>query len=272
MEPFIEILIGQKQNLEIMKEKYTKRLGELTKWSEYTAETSQRKNSKKLNYYIKKKSGRRVFVKNEFRSHLEKIQEHRYNETVLKVIEEDLEVLDEMIAKYKSTSLSDITLPKAYQNESLTVNGFLDEQARKWKAEHEAYKRLFPVKHPKELVNTMNDGTKVRSKTEMFIGNDFLAIGLVIVYEFPIKLPTGEVIYPDFLIYDPLTGKEYIWEHLGLMDNPRYIEHVKWKLSKYSELGYVIGSNLILSSERPGGGADSVGIRKLEMAYFSRSA
>lgn len=269
MDSFRQIMLYQKSWLEQLGDKCEKRLEELKAYDGRRVETSVRKDGRKVEYYVRKKGEeKRTYVKKEHMDHLLKVREFRYYKALLSVVEEDLKVLEKMIAKYKSTLLTELEVPKAYQGDINAIRSLMNEKALKWKEEHEAYKRLYPTVRPEELTDAMADGTPVRSKSEGFIGSDLTAIGLVVVYECPIKVGRDEVIYPDFTIYDPVTEKEYIWEHLGLMDKPGYVEKVKRKLALYNQLGYVIGDNLILTSELPGGGINFQSVRKLEMAYF----
>ena len=42
------------------------------------------------------------------------------------------------------------------------------------------------------------------------------------------------VIYPDFTIRDPSSGKTYYWEHFGMMDQPSYAARTFSKLQLYT--------------------------------------
>lgn len=68
---------------------------------------------------------------------------------------------------------------------------------------------------------TTNCGFKVRSKSEAIIAELLTKNGLEIVYE-PVLSINGRDYIPDFIIRNPRTGKIYIWEHFGMMDNPDY--------------------------------------------------
>ena len=47
-------------------------------------------------------------------------------------------------------------------------------------------------------------------------------------------LPLGEsVVYPDFTIRHPITGKTYYWEHFGMVDNPVYAKKAISKMELY---------------------------------------
>lgn len=92
-------------------------------------------------------------------------------------------------------------------------------------------------------------GIMVRSKSEAIILDMLYALGIPFVYEPKITLPDGKVVYPDFIIVDPCTHAEYMWEHLGLLDKQSYVDNTFRKLAALNELGWYIGINLIITSE-----------------------
>ncbi len=90
---------------------------------------------------------------------------------------------------------------------------------------------------------------RVRSKSEVFIADrldDFL---LPFIFEFPIYLIGRGWVYPDFTILNIRLRKVYIWEHLGKMDDPGYVQDNLLKIRAYERSGYFPGDNLILTFE-----------------------
>ena len=45
------------------------------------------------------------------------------------------------------------------------------------------------------------------------------------------------------------SGKKYIWEHLGMMDNQEYVERNIRKIDIYERNGYLLGEKLLLTHE-----------------------
>ena len=66
----------------------------------------------------------------------------------------------------------------------------------------------------------------VRSKSEAFIASSLSDKGIPFRYECAAKI-AGTVIYPDFTIRHPLSGKLCLWEHFGLIDRPLSFSYVK---------------------------------------------
>ena len=91
-------------------------------------------------------------------------------------------------------------------------------------------------------------GEKVRSKSEYIIYNALLDAKIPFRYDSGISLE-GHTVYPDFVIMHPRTGKLYIWEHLGKMDDPEYIEKNIRKLGIYSRNGWVLMKTLLITTE-----------------------
>ena len=97
-----------------------------------------------------------------------------------------------------------------------------------------------------------NSGERVRSKSELIIADELYRYQVPYRYEKPLKLCNwgqSVVCRPDFTIMNGRNGKIYIYEHLGMMDDPQYVVRNMDKLDLYEKNGYLIGKNLILTHE-----------------------
>lgn len=118
-----------------------------------------------------------------------------------------------------------------------------DQRARKWqeqsypKFQKEINTGLFSLK-----------GEEMRSKSEVLLADRFREFGIPYRYEQVLTHPRRNLV-PDFIVYDKRTGKCYIWEHFGMLDNEYYLADQMDKLGRYADLGYVIGKNLIVTFE-----------------------
>ena len=56
-------------------------------------------------------------------------------------------------------------------------------------------------------------------------------------------------VYPDFTVLNVKRRKELYWEHLGMMDDPEYVEKAMQKIAMYEENGIFPGESLILTYE-----------------------
>ena len=92
-------------------------------------------------------------------------------------------------------------------------------------------------------------GERVRSKSEIIIADTLHRMHIPYRYEFPLKLKRFGTIHPDFTVLNVRLRKEYLWEHLGMMDDPGYSESALERISNYEKRGYYPGDRLILTHE-----------------------
>lgn len=92
-------------------------------------------------------------------------------------------------------------------------------------------------------------GLRVRSKSEALIADRMDALSIPYFYGRPVYLKGYGLVYPDFTILNVRLRKTIIWEHLGKMDDPAYVNRNLGKLFAYEKNGYVVGDSLILSFE-----------------------
>lgn len=92
-------------------------------------------------------------------------------------------------------------------------------------------------------------GERVRSKSEIIIADLLSKENIPYRYEYPLYLKGLGKIFPDFTTLNTRTRKEFIWEHLGMMDDPMYAENALQKISAYEQNGFFPGENLILTFE-----------------------
>lgn len=95
-------------------------------------------------------------------------------------------------------------------------------------------------------------GERVRSKSEKIIADELYRYEVPYHYEKPLILRNkGKRIKlrPDFTTINRMSGKIVIYEHLGMMDNPEYVDKNINKLDLYEKNGYLLGKNLIITHE-----------------------
>lgn len=92
-------------------------------------------------------------------------------------------------------------------------------------------------------------GERVRSKSESDIADRCYYRGILYLYEYPWTLPGAGVWYPDFTVINMRTRKIYLWEHLGMEDDPGYAVRNLRKLRLYQENGFWPGETLLLTHE-----------------------
>lgn len=113
-------------------------------------------------------------------------------------------------------------------------------------------KRRFAVNHTREVNSALITarGEVVKSKSEIIIADRLYSLGIPYVYECTFATEDDfRSRYPDFLILNKRTRKEYIWEHQGKMDDRDYCLDSQYKLEWFCKRGYILGKNLIFTYE-----------------------
>lgn len=179
---------------------------------------------------------------------MSKLAQKYYDEKVLGVLEHKLSLVDVFIEKYKAIDEFEAYEKMSEERKSLVEPIQLsdEEYARRWLAL--SYKgKVFGSESPD--LRTAK-GERVRSKSEVIIADTLGRLGIPYKYECPLKFADGgKTVYPDFTCLNLRTRKEFLWEHLGMMDYPEYASLAVKKLSSYLQSGYVPGKNLIISME-----------------------
>lgn len=118
------------------------------------------------------------------------------------------------------------------------------------------------------LIHKSISGNNLRSKSEAII--DMLLYQEKIPYRYECQLVLGDkIIYPDFTIRHPITGKFYYWEHFGQMDNPEYFPKACSKMQLYISHGIIPSINLITTYETSEFPLASEDVLKIIKHYFN---
>lgn len=154
--------------------------------------------------------------------------------------------------------------PNAYKFDDplfFKIAGVVDEN--KWA--NEPYEKS--EAHSEHLTHLASDGTLLRSKSEVVIANTLINHGLDFRYE-ETRTFAGITISPDFIIYSRKLHREIIWEHFGLISDPKYLNTFGNKMISYIEADYFPYINLIVTFDDKNGNIDSRLIEELVEAFF----
>lgn len=122
-------------------------------------------------------------------------------------------------------------------------------------------------KYPEQRIYKTSSGNMVRSKSEVLI--DMALYTNKIPFRYECELILGNiVIYPDFTIKHPKTGKIYYWEHFGKMDDNKYASQASAKLQTYIESGIIPTIDLIATYETKENPLDYEMVEKVIADYF----
>ena len=125
-----------------------------------------------------------------------------------------------------------------------------------------------PMPISDEIKFYSNNGTRVRSKSELIIVNMLEQYEVPYKYEKPITLKGVGKIRPDLHCLNVRGRKEMIWEHFGMMDNEMYANKNISKINLYQENGYITGKNMIMSFESSKNPLNSRDIKRIIEEYL----
>lgn len=185
---------------------------------------------------------------------IKRLAQKDYDGALLKELERQLSLIEKFMQEYAKCDALKVfeRLHKNRRQFVLPVQ-FSDEQyAERWPAL--PYKgKTFREGEPEFLTSK---GERVRSKSEMIIADILAKNNIPYKYELPqqMKAAGGKLIlvYPDFTCVNLRTRQEFLWEHLGRMDDSDYSMKTVMKLRTYSKNDYIPGKNLILTMECDG--------------------
>ena len=169
-----------------------------------------------------------------------------YNKKLLNIIEEEQHLANEYCRLLKEKPL-EAAYDSLNRYKQELVTSLEDEKAKRialWNAEQ--YEKM-AIDATTEFYS--NNGTRVRSKSELIIANMLEQYDVPYKYEKPIILKGIGTVHPDFTCLNTRTHKEIVWEHFGMMDNEAYASKNIIKLNTYNQNGYYIGKNMIASFE-----------------------
>ena len=128
----------------------------------------------------------------------------------------------------------------------LTDEGYAERWLKEMKrGKNRSYEVNSPLKAP--------DGTTMKSKSEIIIANRLCAFGVPYVYEERVTFDDGmHFIYPDFIVLNKRTKKEYYWEHFGKISDEEYVTKQQKKLEDYARNNIFPGDGLLVTFESKG--------------------
>lgn len=233
------------------------RLGEISNYSHVILKPVAIRNDH-VYYGIYKPGDNKIrYLGNESKPEISLIRESHYLSKSIEMIEHDITLLEDFLAKYESISFGSVNmkLPKTYRSGILRAD-IRSKAARKWKLNAEAYKATFEPFRPEELVHRTIDGTMVRSKSEALIYNFLTEAGYTFVYELPLK-GLNWTFYPDFTILSEIDYKTEIRiEHQGMYDRNDYRDRSESREYDYWSNGLLPARDVYFTFDDNKGGFD----------------
>lgn len=179
------------------------------------------------------------------------IAQREYDDKLVSVIKSRLQMLQQLELSYVSHELENCfeNVCKARRKHITPVFETVEEKILRF-LEEEYEPGKFDEDNHTEFI-TVN-GVRVRSKSEVLISNYLNQYGIPYRYEKPIALLDWNktvICRPDFTVMNKRTGKIFLYEHLGRMDDEDYVSANMRKLDLYEKNNYLLGENLIVTHE-----------------------
>ena len=196
------------------------------------------------------KKGKRIYLKDE--KEIKKLCNQLYTDKLLDAAIRERAQLNKCLVHFnESGPVSDTervfcSLNESIQRfvvpDSMTNDGY----AKKWQAQ----KVACAPKTYAHIYQTIR-GDLVRSKSEALIADRLYTSDIPYRYEQVLVIDERLAfnIFPDFRILNKRTRKEIIWEHCGMMDDPKYCKDSLERIDLLGEKGFIQGKNLIFTYE-----------------------
>ena len=175
------------------------------------------------------------------------IAQHEYTEQFLKVLQEEINVLNRFLKTYPAEIIENV-YENLHRGRKELITPWIESEEdffRKWQGYE--FQGLGYAEDTPEFYT--QKGERVRSKSELIIADMLEKENIPYRYECPIFLKGFGKVYPDFTVLNKRKKKEFYWEHLGMMDDPVYAEKAMKKIRTYEQNGYCVGIDLILTFE-----------------------
>lgn len=207
-----------------------------------------------------------TYIPKKERTLAEQLATKKYLLLLLKEIKNEKLAIDNYLRCHlPSPTPSEQLLTKNSEYQQLLLSNFkpLSQELEEWS------KAPYPCnpKYQQQLTHKTLSGKFVRSKSEAIISTLLFLNKVPFRYECELQL--GEiVIYPDFTIRHPKTGKLFYWEHFGRMDDWAYSKNVPVKLHTYIAHGIIPSIQLITTYETMQEPLSTEKVERIIMDYF----
>lgn len=208
-------------------------------------------------YYVEGKQ--KKYFSNKQKELIREMLQEDYDQKVIEALKKEIKTVSKFLSQWKKGQAKNVYKKMVPARQQLVTPLTLPAPlyAQKWQSI--LYKGN--PSHPENAIYQTQRGERVRSKSEVLIADTLLRLGISYRYEYPIRLSGvsgsaggrgtvgANTVYPDFTCLNLRTRQEYIWEHLGMMDDLEYAAKSAIKLANYEKSGIFLGHKLIISME-----------------------
>jgi len=203
-----------------------------------------KKNDKRYKWY-RSHNGKQIYIPKKDRKLAEELASKKYLLHLREDLLHEKNAIEFYLRHHKESNVVKMLTDMPEYQELLSPRfKVLSQELEEWKNSPYDYNKNYP----EGLKHKTAAGIIVRSKSEALIVMALYTNNIPFRYECALWM--GEiVVYPDFTIRHPRTGKIFYWEHFGKMDDEKYANKAGFKLRNYIENQIVPGGNLITTYE-----------------------
>ena len=236
--------------------------------------TLQRRDKSYGSEYYTRKDGVEVYIPKKQYNLVNDLKRRRVLETAESIAKGNIKAMERLLKEYEPLDFEKIerSLPQSYRGLEQVRPNFAPGEKTYFGAKGQHFIQSENPYMRENLVNSTYFGLKTRSKSEAIIAEALYRAGFSVYYEKKIILydefGNEKTAYLDFVV--PLTPFcEIGLEHNGLLDDDTYFQRNMEKLRLYHLNGIYQPKNLILTSDKPGGGLDNEYIECLVQNYLT---
>ncbi|MBR5937813.1 MAG: hypothetical protein IKZ90_06075 [Clostridiales bacterium] len=210
------------------------------------------RHGNKRSFYLVRtpNSKKREYIRKEDYPLVKSIAAKDYAKRVIRRMRSELRVLERYIRCVESGSAEDVYSGLSRTRQELIRPLLVTDEvcAELWEAEPFQQSDYMP----EMKIYPTKKGDMVRSKSEVLFANLYTDLGIPYRYEEEITLPDGQVMVPDFSLWDKKRRRVIYHEHFGKMDDPVYRKRNLKKIDDYRRNGIYSARNLIMTFEGEG--------------------
>ena len=178
---------------------------------------------------------------------IKKLSNKNYSSKALKSAEEELKILNRLLKHENDNPLSGV-----YDCFDESVRQFIDPVEINVKEKIRLFKQRIPTDSSQfirtgQYVIKTTRGEYVKSMAEFIIAESLLKHNVPYIYEDKVKTIDNQRYKPDFTAINIRTGKILLWEHFGMLENPKYLDDNISKLESFRLMGCYPGNGMIIT-------------------------
>ena len=175
------------------------------------------------------------------------IAQRDYEKLLLKELRDRLRAVQKSRIIYEKTSPETALLRFCENRQKLIQPIYLTDEAYVEMWQQEQYEKKTFADNTPEIYTIK--GERVRSKSEKIIADTLIRYEIPYKYEYLLQLAGFGQIHPDFCVLNRRTRQEFYWEHLGMMDDEKYVRDAVLRIEAYEKNDIFPGEKLLLSTE-----------------------